>query len=42
MFTLPRKPKSEYKEFGLKIPKLYMVMFLDKSFILSGTLILLS
>lgn len=30
MFTLPRKPKSEYKEFGLKIPELYLIITLEK------------
>lgn len=32
MFTLPRKRKSEHKEFGLRISGLYLVMTLDKNF----------
>ena len=40
MFILPRKPKFENKEFGLRIPELVMIW--DKTFILSGTCIHLS
>lgn len=37
MFTLPRKPESESRFFGLRMPELCLVIILDTQFILSGT-----